>query len=263
MATRVGAARPQPAGTPTSISAPKALEVCARGFALVRSLTNPYVVEGHARLWHLHDAPRARGDYRGDEWWACGISAADVDGAARERSRGRRFAVCTLLVDGDDEASLRDEYRALGYRLLRTEPLMVRGLARIPRPDPAIPIERVRSQAVADLLAKANRGRQMQPEHLASDSPLRRYVAWDGDEMVAWVGSVTVGDATYCDNMYVRADHRRRGIATAMLNRMLRDDRARGSRAAVLLASQMGALLYPTAGYRQIGTLFIYQPPRR
>ena len=69
----------------------------------------------------------------------------------------------------------------------------------------------------ADLLAKAARARQLLPEHLTANSPLRRYVAWDDDEIVGWVGSISFGAASYCDNMYVREKYRRRSIASAML----------------------------------------------
>jgi len=60
--------------------------------------------------------------------------------------------------------------------------------------------------------------------------------------------------------MYVSPSHRRRGIGQALLSRMMRDDRARGSRSSVLTASHTGALLYPRVGYERIGTLFMFVP---
>jgi predicted acetyltransferase len=62
--------------------------------------------------------------------------------------------------------------------------------------------------------------------------------------------------------MYVSTSHRRRGIGQALLARMLRDDRARGSKCSVLTASHTGALLYPHVGYERIGTLFMFAPKR-
>jgi predicted acetyltransferase len=62
--------------------------------------------------------------------------------------------------------------------------------------------------------------------------------------------------------MYVNASHRRRGIGRALLSRMLRDDRARGSKCSVLTASRTGALLYPHVGYERIGTLYMFAPRR-
>jgi predicted acetyltransferase len=60
----------------------------------------------------------------------------------------------------------------------------------------------------------------------------------------------------------VDPSHRRRGIGQALLGRMLRDDRSRGSKASVLTASHTGALLYPRVGYERIGTLFMFAPRR-
>jgi hypothetical protein len=44
---------------------------------------------------------------------------------------------------------------------------------------------------------------------------------------------------------------------------MLRDDRAAGASAGVLLASHTGAKLYPSVGYEQIGTLLLFTPRKR
>jgi predicted acetyltransferase len=62
--------------------------------------------------------------------------------------------------------------------------------------------------------------------------------------------------------MYVSASHRRRGIGWALLAKMLRDDRTRGSKSSVLTASHTGALLYPRVGYERIGTLYMFAPRR-
>jgi GNAT superfamily N-acetyltransferase len=101
------------------------------------------------------------------------------------------------------------------------------------------------------------------PEHLAPDSLLRPYVALIDGAVVGWVSSIVVGAATWCSNMYVQPAFRRRGIARAMLCRMLEDDRAGGAQTAVLLASHTGAMLYPVVGYAQIGTLLLFNPPKR
>ena len=50
------------------------------------------------------------------------------------------------------------------------------------------------------------------------------------------------------------------GIGRALLSKMLRDDRARGSKCSVRTASHTGALLYPHLGYERIGTLFMFAP---
>ena len=80
--------------------------------------------------------------------------------------------------------------------------------------------------------------------------PFRQYVALDGQDIVGRVRSVDAAGATWCADVYVNPSHRRRGIGQALLGRMLRDDRARGSKCSVLTASHTGALLYPRVAHR-------------
>ena len=238
-----------------------ALEVFARGFTFTRSFTHPYLAVRLGPAWVLRDAPRRRGAYRNEEWIAHGLPPQEVDGLAREHTRGK-FAVCAICGTGEPEEPLRAGFKALGYRLGTTEALMVHRLGSIPQcVSPAV-IERVTTSECAQRLAKAAGSRQILPEHLIEAGPLRQYVAMVDGDLVGWVRSVVVGDATWCSNMYVRLAHRRRGIAGAMLCRMLRDDQAAGAKAAVLLASHSGEKLYPVVGYEHIGTLLLFTPPR-
>ena len=107
---------------------------------------------------------------------------------------------------------------------------------------------------------KASRTRPIPAEQLADDTPFRQYIALIGDKIVGTVRSVDAADSTWCSNIYVWPEHRRRGIGKALLARMLRDDRAIGAKQSVLLASHTGALLYPKVGYEQIGLLYIFAP---
>ncbi len=92
---------------------------------------------------------------------------------------------------------------------------------------------------------------------------MRQYVALDEEMPVGWVGSVVVGDHAWCTNMFVAPSHRRRGIARALLTRMLADDSASGAQANILLSSHTGAKLYPTVGYQEIGELLMFAPPQQ
>ncbi len=237
----------------------RALEAFARGFSYTRSFTHPFLAERVGPLWALRDGPRKRGDYRCEEWVAFNVPPEETDRIVREQTRGR-FAICAILPEGEPDQSLREGYKALGYRLGVTEPLMIHALKEIPDfPAPAT-IARVETQELADRLNRAARSRQVLPRHLGRDDELRQYVAEIDGELVGWVRSIAAGSASWCSNMYVKPEFRRRGIARAMLCRMLRDDRASGARSAVLLASHTGARLYPVVGYRQIGTLYLYTP---
>jgi predicted acetyltransferase len=87
-------------------------------------------------------------------------------------------------------------------------------------------------------------------------------MATSEDKVAGWVRSITAGDATYCADMFVEPAFRRRGIAHAMLSRMLSDDLASGAQMAALLAGSAGAKLYPVVGYEAIGTLLSYTPKK-
>ena len=246
------------------------MEVFARGFSYVRSRTHPCeatpnAVPGYAGappLWVLRDAERRRGNYRTEEWVSCDLPPAVVHGAARAGTRGR-YVICAIHPAGTSDQPLRAGFKALDYRLNTTEPLMAHSLRRIPRvPEPAV-IERVLTPEMADRLHRAARSRQIRPEDLHPGARQRQYVALLDDTVAGWVGSIMVDGSTWCQNLFVAEQYRRRGIARAMLCRMLRDDRAHGATMAVLTSSHTGARLYPLVGYRQIGLLLAYTPRRR
>src|SRR5262245_18153037 len=239
-----------------------AIEVFVHGHSAGKSRTFPYEVSRIQSLWVMRDAPRKNPrDYRKEEWIAHGVDARDADVIARRHARGR-FFVCPIIGEGEPDAPIRAAYKSLGYRLLATEGFLVQRLKRVPRTPPSARIELVRTAELAARLGKATRSRPIPEALLRDDAPFRQYVALDGETIVGRVRSVDARGATWCADMHVNASHRRRGIGQALLCRMLRDDRARGSKCSVLTASHTGALLYPRVGYERIGTLFLYAPKR-
>ena len=247
----------------------RAIEVFVRGFCFTRSMTHPFVPERIGPVWVVRDAPRDRKgeDYRTEEWIGHAVAPAEIDRIARKHTRGR-FAVCAIHGTNEPDARIRAEFKRLGYRLRTTEPLMLHRLKPIPRfaTPQGVSIKRVMTQDLADRLAKAARSRQILSEHLVEDAPMRQYVAMDEKETpIGWLRSIAVPNckATWCSNMYVQEKHRRRGIARAMLARMLKDDRAHGATTSVLLASHTGAKLYPVVGYQHIGELLLYSPAKK
>ena len=239
-----------------------AVEVFVRGHSATRSRTFPYEVSRIGPLWLMRDAPRrSPRDYRKEKWIAHDVDPRKVDAAARRHTRGR-FFVCAMIADGEPDEPTRTAYRSLGYRLLATEGFFVQRLTRIPKPPSSILIERVRTPELAARLGKVTRSRPIPESQLGYDAPFRQYVALDGKDIVGYVRSVDAVGATWCTSMQVSVPYRRRGIGQALLCRMLRDDRALGSKCSVLLASHTGALLYPRVGYERIGTLFMFAPRR-
>src|SRR5438552_8920818 len=239
-----------------------AIEVFVRGHSAGRSRTFPYEASRVGPLWVMRDAPRRNPrDYRKEEWIAHDVDAREADAMARRHARGR-FFVCAMIGEGEPDQPTRAAYTSLGYRLLATEGFFVQRLRRVPKSPSSMAIERVRTPELAARLGKMTRTRPIASDLLAGDAPFRQYVALDREEIVGRVRSVDAVGATWCADMYVSPSHRRRGIGQALLCRMLRDDRARGSKCSVLTASHTGALLYPRVGYEQIGTLFMLAPRR-
>jgi GNAT superfamily N-acetyltransferase len=239
-----------------------AIEVFVRGHAAGRSRTFPYEAKRVAPLWVMRDAPRKNPrDYRKEEWIAYDVHPKKADAIVRQHARGR-FFLCVMLAEGEPDALTRAAYKALGYRLLATEGFFVQRLKRIPRPQSPVSIERVRTSHLAAQLGNITRTRPIADNLLSDDAPFRQYVALDGEDIVGRVRSVNAVGATWCADMYVDPSHRRRGIGQGLLSKMLRDDRARGSKCSVLTASHTGALLYPRVGYERIGTLFMFAPRR-
>ena len=236
-----------------------AIEVFVRGHSATRSRTFPYEVSRLGPLWLMRDAPRrSPRDYRKVEWIAYDVDPRKVDAIARRHTRGR-FFVCAMIANGEPDEPMRTTYKALGYRLLATEGFFVQGLKRIPKPSSPVSIERVRTPDLAARLGKVTRTRPISHNLLGDDAPFRQYVALHGEDIVGRVRSVDAVGATWCADMYVDPAHRRRGIGLALLSRMLRDDRTRGSRCSVLTASHTGALVYPRVGYERIGTMLMVQ----
>ncbi|MDE3256396.1 MAG: GNAT family N-acetyltransferase [Gemmatimonadota bacterium] len=240
----------------------RALEVFAHGYSFTRSFTHPYPASREGAIWVVRDAPRKRGTYRREEWIAHGVDAEEIHRVALENTQGQ-YGICAICAEGESDAGMRADFKALNYRLNSTEPVMVHRLRRIPRLTDPLPIERVLRAEMADRLNRTTRIRQILPEHLVPDAPLRQYVALENEQPVGWVQAIVVDSATWCSNMFVTQAARRRGIGRALMCRMLRDDRSHGSELAVLTATHTGALLYSSIGYVRIGTLLFYTPKKR
>lgn len=240
-----------------------AIEVFVHGYSTDKGRTFPYEVSRVGPLWAMRDAPRRNArDYRGEEWVVHDVAAQEADAIVRQHARPG-FAISVVIANDEPDGPTRTAYKALGYRLLRTEGFFVQPLRQIPSPPAAVSIERVQTVDRAAQLAKIIRRRPIAADLLGDGAPFRQYVAVDGDEIVGRVRSIDAVGATWCAAMYVEPSHRRSGIGQALMAKMLQDDQARGARCSMLLATHAGALLYPRMGYERIGTLLIFGPRKR
>ena len=125
-------------------------------------------------------------------------------------------------------------------------------------------VRRVVSEEDHRILAKANGIKPLPSRWVLGETPkLRRFAVDDGERPVGWVSSVDAGDGcTWVSALWVNPEHRGKGYGFSLMAKMLSDDRERGYRHSVLLASYAGARLYPHLGYRRIGTLYLATPIR-
>ncbi len=99
-------------------------------------------------------------------------------------------------------------------------------------------------------------------EALASDNHTA-FLVYDDDNNVIGAGAVSYyqvmptyhnpsGKKAYIMNMYVAPEHRRKGIATKLLDLLIADSKERGIHHITLEATQMGRKLYENYGFRQM-----------
>lgn len=236
-----------------------AVEVFAQGFAFTRSYTHPYVVEVKHGLTIMHDTPGRYDGERNPEYIV--LRMTPEKGVKALRKAGCvRGGVCVIEDNDADLAETKDAYKKHGLRLFRREPFFAARTELAPKYKSPMQIKRISTQRQADALNKANRRRQILPEHLGREDTVRVYAAYDSDDPVGWVSSIPTGGANWVSNLYVSRAYRGQGVGRGLMSAMLRDDHAHRVEWSVLLASGDGARLYPHVGYERIGTLQLFVP---
>ena len=242
-----------------------AIETFAGGWCYTRSFTHPYIATRLTpQILQLHDGPRSNpnADVRRDEFVCFGCSPSEALKVSASAAKGN-FAICFVLPIGVDDTEVRQEFKALGCRLGATEAFMDNDAPEVEPTEPIIPIVRIADQAHADAIGKAWRRKQILSRDIGDENAVHRvYTIHDGEKYIGSCGSIRVGNSSWISSLYVDADYRRKGLGTALMTRVMADDRTLGITKSVLLASHTGAMLYPQVGFTQLGTLYLYNPPR-
>ena len=89
------------------------------------------------------------------------------------------------------------------------------------------------------------------------DHEAMHLVAVSGGDLLATCRLLFVGPTVQFSRLAVRADARRRGIASALLERADEETRAAGARRLVLHAQTYARSLYEAAGYQPRGRVFM------
>ncbi|HJP84223.1 MAG TPA: GNAT family N-acetyltransferase [Fimbriimonadaceae bacterium] len=238
----------------------RALDCFCAGFSYTRSHTHKCVVDRTRLGRRMHDAPRKSGKCRIEEFVTSCLDADEVSADIASLD-AERFVVSAVRPVGVPEKPVKESFLNAGFRMLRSEPLMVRRLTDPPSTVTSpYRVAKVQSVLEVDAIAEFSRTRQILDADLHSENPnLRLFAAWDGQYPTGWVRSVRADkDATWVSNLFVQPDYRRKGIGSALMTSMLQDDFDRGFEWSVLLASNAGAQLYPNLGYQQIGILTMF-----
>lgn len=232
-----------------------------RGFCYTKSVTHPYEYHRYRELRIMRDAPRKSGDYRKEEVVVVGLSPDEACEQLRELKLGR-FFVCPIDPFGADYEGTKEAYKRNHFRKLGSEPMFVRATRDVPRSESPFPISRVTTPEGAEQVRLAAGSRQIVPADLhGGEANLRLYAAFDGIRPVAWVKSIRTGpDSAWVSNLHVNSEHRRKGLGRAIMAEMLVDDHAYGIEWSVLAASSVGAKLYDSIGYEEVGFMQILAP---
>ncbi|MFO0896611.1 MAG: GNAT family N-acetyltransferase [Pirellulales bacterium] len=238
-----------------------AVEHCVQGYCRLRSVLRPSQVIRRGPLLGLEELPTNKPERKRREFF-CRPSHAPAAIAELDAFLPRSRQVLSIPVTSDAAAAtIAEACKQAGYRLASSEYLFAHEGPPPPEPDGPNQIVLVTTEDLAARVAKAQgRVRITTPEYLASErSPLRLYCALRQGNPVAWAQSLAAGRGTrYVANLYTVRSHRRQGLATAVMSRLLQDDARLGERQSVLFSSHGGRGLYESLGYRQLGRLLMF-----
>ncbi len=236
------------------------------GFSFTRSGTHPYLANRVGDLFVMHDGPRKRAsDYRRAEIVVAGSPVdAVLDGIGelrRDRDELKRYALCVITPTMAICDATKEAYKSRGFRLLGTEPMMVARAEMAPKLSTDAHVYCVSDQTAANRVSEAAGTKLLRPGDFNEQPIVRLYAADLDSQPIGWVRSIQrEPKLAWVAGMYIKPEFRRRGIAKALLSKMLEDDVRHGVEFSVLLASHTGAKLYPALGYEQIGMLHAFSP---
>jgi len=247
------------------LSVESAISIFLDSFACTRSIARRAEVVKFGPFHAVRDVAR-EGDTRREEIVVPGsIAPEDIAAAIAEyKPRGGYMIDVYIPADADPKETIL-AVKSLGCRFMRSEPLMVRSTCDVPAQEGKLAVRTVESPAEAARVDKAAGQRQMfSAGQEDRNCAIRVYYIEEAGSIVAWGRDVLYhAEGAYVAGMYTYESHRRQGLATQILRKMLADDAVAGAEYSVLLASRAGEKLYLTVGYVQIGTLLMFTPSKK
>jgi len=162
----------------------------------------------------------------------------------------------------EDRPGLQAAYENLGYRVDFVETLMARPLINLPPLAERHEVMLVRGREHIHLVNYID-----SPDDIAArpadldDSAIRFYIIRRDGHTVCRARSATMNEAiSWVSHVFTLESQRRRGMAQAVMTRLLWDDAAAGHTFTTLLATQEGYPLYQHLGYQDIATVINFVP---
>ena len=201
--------------------------------------------------------PRAGTVVTFDEYLGNGVTPEQVRAALANDAHLAAHYVTVLCDDG----GVWNADALPGYRVSVSERLMARPLSALPAPDPAVRVRLVGTENEAAWLNAHDPDNTawIAPLNLADPAVTHAYILSDGFP-AARGGSVRCGDALYITSIHTSAAYRRRGLARALMLRLLAEGAERRATWSVLTSSAAGEALYAGLGYATLGTLLVFEP---
>lgn len=170
------------------------------------------------------------------------------------------------VVTSDPEG-ITSAYAALGYKTIPSEPVEIviaRSLRDFVPAEERWLVQRARTEAQrqffnSDIDANDAHG-QMRPEELHDPIVRRYFVELDGRCVCKGTAILPKPAGLTIEPLGTDSGHRRRGIATALMNRLHAEAAESGVEQSVIVATAMGAALYGTLGYETVGYIQKFVP---
>jgi ribosomal protein S18 acetylase RimI-like enzyme len=235
-------------------------------FAIFRaSFTDVPSRRAFSTLHHAGSLPVVRSDYlwngarrHTDDFFIQGIAS---DAALAAVQAYDPLPQHYLLVI-DDQPDTLTAYTAAGYRLAFSEYLMARSLSDLPPADPTVAVALVRDAAEAAQVNANDTETEpwVRPGNLEAPNMRHYYTMQDG--VVAARARAWQPDqaCSYVTHVFTHPAYRRRGLARAVMLRLIHDDAVHGVTTSLLVASEEGDLLYRSLGYTRMATLLVLEP---
>jgi len=167
----------------------------------------------------------------------------------------------------NDPKGVLAPYAELGYKTVPNEALetiMARSLESFGRGEERYPVQLVETEEQRrfynTMISPDDGHGQMQAEDLEDPSLLHYFVERDGLCVCYAKAILATSAAVVVEPLGTRPEFRRRGIATALMNRLHADAANHGAKLSVIDASAMGVLLYTNLGYHTVAYIQKFVP---